>query len=740
MSFVDNIQKMMWRFSRRTLSERCWAVANLPNSRHFVGRDGGFMTFYEIKGAMRLLPDRALPDFTKELMRALGGAAKAEGRLLTFFIERSPDLADTMLAEMDANIKGAVERLGLNTYVPEARRKHLNNKLLARRIVLCVTTTKNALNLNELNSELDALATKTKDLASLLPEMDPSRALKRLLDLHESYIASIEKALSSVAIIRRMSAGEAMQVAGHMIHRSRKPRQYQLLADKYAIRHNPVNSAAGLTAPDIASQLFRTSLNAIDNGTLVQCDDVIHAPLVIQHPPMQHQRLGALLSKIPADVPVRIAVHIDTSSSGVSQTVSRIGSIARTFSVFGGDNRDIANSADYFMRELKQGNAGCRVGFSIDTWNTNIDNARRQRDAIASAVEAWGAANVHYERGDSIDSLLSTLPFFVEASRTLPKHPWLWRDLVQTLPVSLPSSPFATGDLVGRLPDGHPFPIKLGASEQNSFSTLIAAPSGSGKSVFAAALTRSIVLRGGTDDGKLPPVAVIDSGFTQTFLAEVIRSELPDERKHEVMCVTPQNSADTAINPFDLPLGLRKPLSIQRDFLASLLLEMLTPVGSKPEPRLDQFAASLIDAAYAYFADAGMTRYHAGIKVIDDAIAKHGIRVSPRTTFWSLVDAFFAAGDIHAATVAQAYAVPSVALLPRVIAQSSQFRTEWESATFYQQPALEFAAQSLTSIAKQYPGLSNTTRYFWRSARLRVLNLQQCAPGARDAQTAKQSA
>ncbi|HGC0696382.1 TPA: ATP-binding protein, partial [Escherichia coli] len=69
----------------------------------------------------------------------------------------------------------------------------------------------------------------------------------------------------------------------------------------------------------------------------------------------------------------------------------------------------------------------------------------------------------------------------------------------------------------------------------------------------------------------LPFMAFIDKGFTAQGVYELIRDALPPEQRHKVLSIILQNDDHHCRNPMDIQLGLKAPLSTEREYILNLL-------------------------------------------------------------------------------------------------------------------------------------------------------------------------
>src|SRR4029077_14706816 len=105
-------------------------------------------------------------------------------------------------------------------------------------------------------------------------------------------------------------------------------------------------------------------------------------------------------------------------------------------------------------------------------------------------------------------------------------------EVVSMLPITRPASPWQTGALLFRSPDGKPWPFQPGSSQQTTWIDLIYARPGSGKSVLSNALNLALCLSAGIK--RLPRIAVVDVGPSSSGLISLLQEGLRREERHYV--------------------------------------------------------------------------------------------------------------------------------------------------------------------------------------------------------------
>ena len=274
-------------------------------------------------------------------------------------------------------------------------------------------------------------------------------------------------------------------------------------------------------------------------------------------------------------------------------------------------------------------------------------------------------------------------------------------------------------------------PIGLFSSKQASWNEVVFAGMGAGKSFFLNTLNFFFLLRSGQT--RLPWLTVIDIGPSSSGLINLIKWALPPELRPLALFVRLKNLASRAINPFDTPLGCPYPLRNHLEFLNNLLCLLCTPLDrTAPVDGVSSLLREACDHLYRRMAPNGERprRFDAHLEQeVTQALLKAQYVWDERTTWWEVVDVLSELGEYALALAAQRHAMPLMADLATIV-------TEHNVAENYQGilagPGGESVPQAcsryLVAALKEYPILSNPTRFSLGAAQIIGLDLYEVTP------------
>lgn len=501
--------------------------------------------------------------------------------------------------------------------------------------------------------------------------------------------------------------------------------------------------------PRIAEQIMTASadIGSINNPqipdpTTIRVGTRVYAPLFVSAPPREPKFFNHLFSALnrsdtqengrSRSMPFTLSVMIEgdgLQGTGFKQLFASL--LGFTSEI----NRNINLAIKDLAERKRDGETIVKLRIAAMTWADyspeGVRELRLRKSKVLRAVEGWGKSSVTERTGYVMDAFQSCC-VGLSPKHFAPACPAPLHDALSLLPLTRPASPFQRGSIIFRSRDGKILNYQRFASEQTTWITLIAGRPGYGKSVLMNSNNfESCLLPGIT---RLPFVGIIDIGISSSGFIDLIHDSLPENMRHQAVYKRLQNSERDCINPMDTPLTKRDPLPRGREFLKNFLTALVTPPEreGKPFEGMSTFVGRIIDLAYINKSDkvekAQPNRYKPGHnKLIDDAVAKLGLRIMPATQYWELVDAFFKAEMYYEAEVAQRYAVPTLSDLA-AIASSEEVKSEYGDTKA--EGGREIIPTFITGVREavgDFPIFASTTRFDLGSARVVSLDLQDVA-------------
>lgn len=740
---LDGIDAVLAWFStelKQTVESYCdLETADDPNT--LVARDGSLLSVIKIYGVTRLIGQEEFDATHIGITQSLQATLKRAGHVVQVYFVYDREAVKPEIEDILAPAKATAKRLRLDLDDLFNERVNYISKFCAHEELYFVLWTRPY----SLTGEQLKRATKDK-LAFIREHKIPPfkngqnlvAAIPDLRESHASFVRSVVTDLNALnvysALLEVHDAVYAMRYCADPEFTSRDWRAV-LPGDKIPVHEArpAANELSGLMYPPLARQIFPRDAKSTDLRT-IRVGDRIYTPIFIDLFPQELKSFLALFARtLPTRVPWRMSFLIE--SGGIS-TLSFRSMMAGILSFTSAQN-GLLHDAVKLLRDIETNtdDAVVKLQVSLATWapENNLRLLRTRTAELAKAVEGWGTCEVSEVSGDVFAGTASSLLGFTANSVATPSVAPL-SDVVYMLPFTRPASAWSYGALLLRSPDGKPWPYQPGSAQQTTWIDLMYARPGSGKSVLSNAINLALCLSGGIT--RLPRIAIIDIGPSSSGLISLLKEALPTEQRHFVAYHRLRMTPDYAINPFDTQLGCRYPSPQERSFLVNFVTLLATPLGAeRPYDGVSDMAGLVVDEMFKYLADEGKAHpYTQGIEtIVDDILQEIGFVFDDKTTWWEITDALFLAGFQHEAMLAQRYAMPLLADAAAIC------RTQVIEDLYGQvraptgEPLIQAFSRMISSAVREYPILSNITKFDIGDARIVSLDLDEVAKSGGDA-------
>lgn len=239
------------------------------------------------------------------------------------------------------------------------------------------------------------------------------------------------------------------------------------------------------------------------------------------------------------------------------------------------------------------------VGIQISamTWVDDLNDKSRETlsnrsNRLKYSMESWGSMKVISNVGDPVMGWrsniigMSTNHVGTKGAAPLPQ-------VLAMLPLTRPASAFKNGTVINRTLDGKLMLLEKFSSQMRTWVKCIVGTPGSGKSVMLNNELVETCMLAGLE--RLPFITVIDKGESSSGFIDLIRDRLPVHLKYLAVTKKLRKEKEYAINPFDIKVGLYRPLNDEKTQMEAFLTALLTPAeSSKPYKDTLSFVSQLI--------------------------------------------------------------------------------------------------------------------------------------------------
>jgi len=743
---VDGV--LAWLSTAVGQTAETYCEIETADSRHsLVARDGSLVSILKVHGATFLIGPDEFDRMHKSLSQSLQNCLAKPGHAIQFFLMHDKETVRLDLENILAPARQTAEQLSLSLDdLFSERVNELYKYCASESMYVVVWSRPNSLTQAQLEQSIKDRVelNKTTKIPPLPNAQNFLQAIPELRDGHDSLVRTLTDdfnilGLSSV-LLDVHAACHAIRETVDPDFTDQKWRPY-LPGDVIPIREtkNFNGDISEVLWPPLANQLIPRDGEILDLRT-VRVGDRIYSTVAIDLFPQEIAPFGTLFGRVlNAQIPWRISFLLE---GGGLQALSLKSTLATILSFAHANNRLIGNAVELLRYlEVNTDDAIVRLRVTASTWaNVGEEKTLRLRLAeLAKAIQGWGFCETSEVSGDAYASVMSTaLGISTRSVATTSVAPL--SDAVFMLPFTRPASPWTTGAVLFRSPDGKPWPYQPGSTQQTTWIDLMFARPGSGKSVLSNAINLALCLSGGIQ--RLPHIAIVDIGPSSSGLISLLREALPEDKKHLVAYHRMRMRTDMAINPFDTQLGSRYPTPQERAFLVNFLTLLATPIGQESAyDGISDMAGMIVDELYKSLCDSGNPRpYTNNLEAsVDALIPQLDLHVDSRTTWWEITDALFKAGHSHEASIAQRYAMPLLADAASVCRSQTVADLYGSIKAPTGEPIIDAFGRMISGAIREYPILSKPTVFDLGESRVVSLDLDEVAKTggeAADRQTA----
>lgn len=699
-----------------------------------VADDGSLITIIELSGSLKHVGVDEYNMIVSGLKEKLQSSLIKKGHIIQVIFEYNPDSYAAISAHY-APSRHTAANLGLNLAELFGDNATSLSRYCCLERCLVVLWTRQAVLPDSLRKkavkERDAGMTKVPACSGC---QAVCRAIAALHDAHDGFVASVLNAFREVDIIAfRLDPHAAL----HAIRFSIDPEvtspewQARIPGDPLSVRlpdpdHGAREVLHHVIYPDFKTQLFPREGEMLSRSSIRIGNRIFGAMVMTLCPqtPKPFQDLFRVLARREERMPYRISFLLEPNGLdlGIKPFLATI--LAITSSANKRFNRAVED-----LQELSL-EGSCVIGFKIClcTWadvTTSQSDAefllRRRMAELAKIIQGWGTCEVSDTIGDPLLGVMGTVPAMMPTNPA-PTSAAPLPEALGMLPFR-PASPWAAGSLLLRSQDGKIMPFSPNSSQQAAWIDIGVAPMGAGKSVFLNAINFAFVTQPGLS--RLPWLSIVDVGPSSSGLITLLQESLPSHQKHMAAYHRLRMTSDFAINPFDTPLGLRRPLPSHKAFLVNLLSLLATPLDAvAPSDGVPGLLQRAIDLAYEDLDDKHHPRlYQDNVEPdLHDLALRIGIVMDASTTWWEVVDALFDRGYPHEALSAQRYAMPLLADISTHINQNQGIKNT------YSDELRQSVWRAVIDAIEAYVTLKEPTRFDLGDAQIVSLDLDEVAP------------
>jgi len=700
----------------------------------FFAHDGSTCSLIRVHGTPTILAEDELKEKLIDFADLIGPQLGKRGHGLTISYERSGNIAEDLDRLFDP-LAQASERKGLKMEAGlRETRAVLEGEAIAERVLIAVWTYREAAVPEQFREE----AAQRRSKMGYLPVSDfiqdgegPYEVIEAT---HFAAVNSVLQGLKTIGIMAKLlgegtKEGTREDLAevrrGILFHETPMAWQPPSAPSFPMVKKKQSSDVSSLFAPSINSVLMTSAARASNDLRTISIGGRSYAIAQMTMFPREMDQFGNLIKSIGtgmdrnAKMPFRVAMHFEGGAkvNGFKQAIATI------LSALGTANKNIYRNLEAIGKKFAQDqDTFVNARLIATTWiepGELESTLNDRRSTLMRAMTSWRGPTMADSATDPMRLLSETAPGMTAVCRSAPAAIAPIRELSLAFPFGRDAAIEDQGETIFMTMDSKPAPFRAHSPLQTSWLNLIWAPPGSGKSVLMNAM--NVDFAAYHNSAKLPFIGVIDVGISSDGFIKTLRAALPPERAKEVKYIKLQNEAnarDYFINPFDIGLGRRKPLSREAAFVSNFLAEIL---GAVSDPKVSALIDALIANLYRNFSDLEVTnncRLWQPDKdsELDDEVRSLGIALHDHKPWWEIVDELMLAGRPDIAARAQRYAMPTLNDVITLLVEKT-LRDRFGDLC-------ETCKVQVESAVNRYPLFSNETRLDIGEARIVAIDLE----------------
>jgi intracellular multiplication protein IcmB len=698
-----------------------------------VRPDGTLSTLVRLDGVQKVLGPHEMPDFLAGIESQFNSIVSRPGFSIDIVVQRDPDMIKRTIEAALAPARATAERLGLDAgWILDSRRDALMSYCASETVWLVLNTNYERFTRVEIKRANKERNEKGRTLPHGKYSQNMTPSASNLYSAHTAMVSELREGLANYNVLtRELTAHEALLEMRLCLDPGSTSFKWRALlpGDPLPTRMPDTGSedATQTLYPRIRDQLMPKGAGEIVNHRWIEVGDRLHAPCVMSLPPQTPRPFQALFgSLINADIPFRILFSLTPDGVNGFGFKSILTSVLHITS---SANKQFNAALDTLRKRALSGETVVGFRMVANTWapSDQPDLLRQRASQLEQSIQSWGSSDTRNIFGDPLLGVTASVPG-LSRMNPAPAAAAPLESVIPMLPLTRPASPWDHGAMLFRTPDGKLMPFQPGSSLQSAHVTLGFAPMGQGKSVLLNAQNFSTALRAGID--KLPYMSILDIGPSSSGLISLLQHSLPESKRYLAQYHRLQMTPEYAINPFDTPLGLKKPLPDHRAMLTNLLIALSTEAGvTQVESGISGICTAVVDLVYdIYSPQRTPKRYDPNQDPqLAETIKRQDIPIDNATTWWEVVDEFFDRGLYEDASRAQRFAVPLLGDCASAVRDES-ITTVYKGTTRSNESMTDYVWRMISEALNMFPILAQPTRFDLGNARVVSLDLDEVCP------------
>lgn len=766
---VDSLREQLGTSSKRNADDY-YELVSPVSSNIFKMNDGSFVSFFELRGAGRILSESEKRHSARQIEKSLKGIMSRPGYSIQIVDSADPDMTKYFVAESMKDSINELKNIGLHHDI--FTKDYLDfvaaNSVWRKQYIVIQTT---ALSLKKMSDGskgkkvkaevTDSVVEKSDVLDNVMKTKSGDQSVVLVpkeietLKNHRSFYKLIMSALAdNLVIVEEMFNDDAICDQKRMIYGKGDLKGWKPSFDSVSISKSAENSD---TKGQVKLAATNLSNQVIDQGgtekdlppDVFRFGDRYFSTISMTLPQQNEDKMDSysgLLSKLPKKIGVLVSSRITSSpysysSYNVEQNYTGMSSVFP-----GSGNRIIKLAREEMRRAHEDGdNVSVYLQLTITFYSTNMNLLMDSKREALDALGGFNSAKFRTVSLDKTQGLFDSLPGASKKSHL--------NQVMENLADALFQSPiFGTGILYNSgyfhlfTDDDQPYPIEEHSSKNMSYNSYICGTTGGGKSTLLAMLNMALLAKPKNNPrlrGELPVIMDVDFGKTSFGSKLLMKRLIGKEKEHLFLVHEMSTSIKSALNPHDLPLGRTKPTERHKGLLVNFLSVLISGVekvnGTGDDagrfklihPGISDMIMNLVVALY------DNTQESANPKMFSKAEFRHertvrfmasiGLTPSEHYSYYTLADIVMEkepVKGIEHAKILRRYAVPKLSDYALFLADNDVLRTRYNSGNIDGKTYSDFFIERVSSVLREFPCFSRPSVLSFDSARMISIDIE----------------
>jgi energy-coupling factor transporter ATP-binding protein EcfA2 len=755
---VDAIKSQFFS-KNKTHADDYYEVVSAINDTSLKLNDGGMISFFQLKGFSRTLNDAEKKATSKKIEQELIGYISKPGFTIQIVEISDPELTKQKAFNSMSESIDELGRMGIGHPVLTTDYvDFIASKSVWKEQFLVVYTSLEAVASRDMpkpdKEKEKEMEDKTLIVKQLLKTGSKCQGLfltdieKEVLGIHNDMCREVFSVLSlNNSIISKMQVDDAIKTQKKALYGNAVDENWAPSLSNIFISKGPLAGDSRVRTQEASLVEQVISMGGTEENLppeFLSFGERYFTTISLVIPQDNEERLQsykALAAKLPSDVGYMTSYRMVTDPFSVGHyKVEKFYTGLSAILPFT-DNLLIRRARTEFESQCEnKDKVGVFLEMTITLYSKELDKVRSARNRTLNSVESWGGAQFRSVELDKTQGLFDTLPGMSKESNL--------KSVFESFAACLYQSPLFTDGILyesGYLhfftEEGQPFPLEEHSPLNINFNAYITGTSGSGKSTILTLLNLALMAKPKLNPklrGEFPVIFDVDFGKTSFGFKDTIRSLVGSKKRNMFLMHEMTTSAESAVNPHDLPFGRLSPTQRHKEMLSRFILVLISGIKESKKgfdlmyPEMEGIIKYMIDTVYdecreendPKMFESAEFKHTATLKYMDE----QKILYTADYSYYHLSDLIMEKdpkGGLTHAMLIRRYGYPRLGDYTRILTERSEIAKRFSTGVIARGlNAKDFFVERMGEISNEYPCFTRVTKINIDAARMISIDIK----------------